>query len=354
MIANGDPGGGTTAVLTLSRLLHEAGKWVAIASQRDSYILQAAQEFGLLTFPLEFSSRRAAIGAYSALAKLFQEQRPAIVHAHGNRAGLPVSLARRLYRGKNFGRFFYTVHGFHFQAKPPGLFQLARQAEKMAIHEADCTIFVSEGDRRIANQHRLLAHPDRCSVVPNAVLAQDIPWKRHPEFDIAFLGRLTYPKNPLIIPEIIAAMAPLKPTVQVIGGGELSDALHQKVMQLGLDKQFVFQGQQDRANALALSARCKVLLFPSRWEGHPIAVIEAMHMGLPVVATRIPGTEAIVRDGETGYLVELDDVAAFAAALTRLLTNPAALATMASSGQADVAARYSPERMLTDTLSLYQ
>lgn len=357
VIGNGEPGGGTTAVLTLSQLLQDAGHTVSIASQQGSYLLDAAGKAGIATHGLEFASRGAAIGAWSALSALLQTEQPSVMHAHGGRAGLPTALAFRLgrqCRQKVSAGFVYTVHGFHFPPKSPLPRHLGRLAEKLCIGTAHWTNFVSQGDHLIAEKAHLLAHPERSGVIANAVMSHDLPMLGDGAFDIVYLGRLTPQKNPLILPDIIAALRPLKPSMQIVGGGELEAALKSKVHALGLQDQFTFHGQQDRASALALAARCRLLLLPSRWEGHPITVIEAMHLGLPVVASRISGTSEIVKDGITGTLVAPDDANAYADAIRCLLADPELAKRMGLAGQSEAKRLYSPENMLAANLQVYR
>lgn len=355
VIGNGDPGGGTTAVLTLALMLHEAGYETVVVSQRGSYLLDEAARLGIAVHGMDFSSRGGAIGCFSALAAFIRAQRPAVVHAHGNRAGLPVALAMRLLGAAGRPRFVYTVHGFHFVSKKPVAFQLARLAEKFCIKGADWTNFVSQGDAGIALEHGLKTGLAGTRIIHNAVLAKDFPapLPARSGSDIAFVGRLTYQKNPLILPDIVAAMKPSMPRVHVIGGGELEPELKQKVADMGLDAQFVFHGQQHRTATLSIAAACSLLLLPSRWEGHPITVIEAMHMGLPVIASDIPGTREIVEEGTSGYLVPALDVAAYAGAVARVLDDAGLARRLGEAGRAVAVRDFSPQRMLEANLAVY-
>ena len=81
-----------------------------------------------------------------------------------------------------------------------------------------------------------------------------------------------------------------------------------------LSGQVSFLGEQLHSEALRYLARAKLMLLPSRWEGLPVSVIEAMHRGIPVVASNVRGTNELVIDGETGFLVPVNDVRAFAVA----------------------------------------
>lgn len=354
VIGSGEPGGGTTAVLTLAGMLHKAGEAVAIVSQRDSYLLQEAARLGIPTHGLDFASRGKAMLAFTELARLFRRVQPEIVHAHGSRAGLPVSLACRFLAGSRPWRFVYTVHGFHFLAKPAGAFHLARAVERLCIAEADWTNFVSFGDRAIAQRQGLLHRPGSSSVIPNAVLVGDLAAEPERVHDLVFVGRLTPQKNPLILADIVAALGPLRPVLQVVGGGELEGALKERVRSLGLEDRFNFQGPRDRTSTLGILARSRLLVLPSLWEGHPITLIEAMHLGVPVVASKVSGTEEIVREGVTGRLVPPRDVAAYAQAIGDLLRDPQQARALGDNARREAALHFSPERMLAANLTVYR
>lgn len=356
VVGNGDPGGGTTAVLTLAQMLQQEGRAPMVVSQQGSYLLAEAASHGIPIHGLGFSSRKGAIASFHQLAALIRQHAPAVVHAHGNRAGLPVAMAMKLLRKNERPRFVYTVHGFHFLSKKGVAFQLARLAERFCIQAADWTNFVSRGDADIASVHRFAVDPARSEIIHNAVMTQDLPVPpaAREAGDIAFLGRLAYQKNPLILPDIVARLQPLAVRMHVIGGGDMEAELKAKVAAMGLGERFVFHGQQPRDAALRLAAACRTLFLPSRWEGHPITVIEAMHMGMPVVASDIPGTREIIGPGRTGYLVSPEDCDGYADALRRLLVDPAHARAMGEAGRLAAQQNFSVERMVEANLLAYR
>jgi glycosyltransferase involved in cell wall biosynthesis len=353
LVADGRPGGGTTAVLTLSRLLAARGCDVVVIGQQHSYLLKEASQAGLRTRGMDFSSRRNTLHAAMKLRGHFYELSPSVIHAHGARAGLPAVIAagRRDSKARR-GRLVYTVHGFHYLAKPPLMYALARAAEALCIARADCTNFVSDGDCAIAQSHGLLRRSRAHATIKNAVLVDGALASAPKLCDIGFLGRLTGQKNPLILVDVLKAMRPLKPTLSIIGGGPLAAELRARVMEAGLSGQIVMHGERGRAEALRIASSCRVLLLPSRWEGHPIALIEAMHLGLPAVASDVPGSNEIVVHGETGYLVPAQDVEGYAACLARLLGDAQTMDRMKRDARRR-ALEYSPERMVSAHMRLY-
>jgi glycosyltransferase involved in cell wall biosynthesis len=148
-------------------------------------------------------------------------------------------------------------------------------------------------------------------------------------------------------------MRPARPSLCVIGGGALEIELRSRIKQEGLDDQVTLYGECDRAKALKILSSCRTLVLPSRWEGHPIALIEAMHLALPVVASDIPGSDEIVVDGETGYLVPTYDVAAYAQRLKCLLGDTRLQDHMKTHAQRRASRDYSLGRMLGAHLEVY-
>ncbi len=350
VIGDGSLGGGTTAVLSLSQELSERGVAVTIASQRASHIIAQARERGLRTLELEFGTRRQSGRIAQSLANYLRNSPPAVVHAHGARAGLPVSMLPR-----DIGRSrIYTVHGFHYRQKPAGIRHVAKMVERFCIRRAMATVFVSNSDAQIARQEGLIADEGRCHVIRNGCReAEAAIAPGRPGFDIAFLGRLHHQKNPLILPEILAALRPACPTLCVIGTGEYETELRRRLGEAGLTDQVTFCGARPHAEALDILSSARVMLLPSRWEGLPISVVEAMHRAIPVVASNIPGTDELIVDGQTGYLVDIEDARGYADRLRRLLTDERQRREMGQTALRHAREHFSLEPQVRAYLSLY-
>lgn len=97
-----------------------------------------------------------------------------------------------------------------------------------------------------------------------------------------------------------------------------------------------------------------VLLLPTRRDSFPRVVMEAMCRGIPVVASRVDGIPEMVADGETGFLVEPEDAAGFAAATARLLADPALRARMGAAARARARQLFSEEAYVAAMLDLYR
>jgi glycosyltransferase involved in cell wall biosynthesis len=137
----------------------------------------------------------------------------------------------------------------------------------------------------------------------------------------------------------------------VVGGGEPQAELEAHARATGVGERFLFTGRRD--DVPALLASFDVFALPSLFEGLCYAVIEAQAAGVPVVATPVGGVPENVVEGETGVIVRAADPGSLAAGINRLLDDPAEAARLAAEARRRVLARYSVERMVEETLSLY-
>ena len=108
-----------------------------------------------------------------------------------------------------------------------------------------------------------------------------------------------------------------------------------------------------RTDASALYRAADVCVFPSRYEPLGNVVIQAWAHGLPVVAAASQGPAALIRDGEDGLLVPVDDAHALAAAVRRMLDEPGLAARAKAAGQARVAAEFSPAAVVSQWRTLF-
>jgi glycosyltransferase involved in cell wall biosynthesis len=114
----------------------------------------------------------------------------------------------------------------------------------------------------------------------------------------------------------------------------------------------LFLGRRD--DIPALLAQCDVCVLPSLSEGLPLAVLEAMAAGKPVVACAVGGVPELVADGQTGLLVPPADPQALAAAIRGLLSDPVLARQLAAAGQARVLQDFSIGAMVARITAIYE
>ena len=153
-----------------------------------------------------------------------------------------------------------------------------------------------------------------------------------------------------------AAQPPPRPSLEVIGDGPEREALENLARELGLSERVRFAGSLPRAEALAALSSASLLVFPSLWyEQFAVAPLEAMALGVPVLASDVARAGTIVEDGATGRFFRAGDPAALAAALRGLLADPAALRRMGAAARAAFeASDCRPDRNLARLLDVYR
>lgn len=138
----------------------------------------------------------------------------------------------------------------------------------------------------------------------------------------------------------------------IVGQGEMQSALDQRVKHFHLERHVMIVGF--RPDALSLLKGVDVFAANSTTEGLGVPVLEAMACGKPVVATAVGGVPEVVADGETGLLVPPRSPQALAAALGRLLGDPALRETFGKAGRARVERLFTIDRMVHATLGAYE
>jgi glycosyltransferase involved in cell wall biosynthesis len=142
-------------------------------------------------------------------------------------------------------------------------------------------------------------------------------------FVVASIGRLSQEKGHRYLLQALAAARAQMPSIAclIAGDGPLRRTLETQVRTLGLERVCRFLGDVPEIETVFAAADVAVL--PSVFEGMPNAVLEAMAMGCPVIATAVGGSRELVRHGETGLLVPPADHTALACALAQIASSVA-------------------------------
>ena len=153
-----------------------------------------------------------------------------------------------------------------------------------------------------------------------------------PAFRLMTAGRLTEQKG---IDTLLQAFAKMKPHLQkpvqlwIVGDGPLRSSLEDLTAYLGIRDDVFFLGWRDRETLKTFYSSVDLFVLPSNDEGMPNVVLEAMAMGLPVVATNVAGTRELICEGKNGYLVPPKNPSALAEILIQLIHREDLLSEMA-------------------------
>lgn len=132
----------------------------------------------------------------------------------------------------------------------------------------------------------------------------------------------------------------------------MRDRLRAQIRQLGLQRTVQLPGE--RGDVRCWLAACDIFVLPSLWEGLPNALLEAMALGLPVVASRVDGVPEAVTDGKDGLLVAPGNAATLSVALAKLMDDPELRRSLSQAARARMAENFTLPAMLAGYEAAYK
>ncbi|MGB7023151.1 MAG: glycosyltransferase family 4 protein, partial [Candidatus Acidiferrales bacterium] len=232
-------------------------------------------------------------------------------------------------------------------------------------HLIDRYIAVSEANSRYLIEQKRIPGK-KVSVIQNGCSMERVdPSKAHPQgireslgfskddLVLIVMARLEPQKGHRILLQALSLLQSEFPSVRLIclGSGALKDELSKMTRDLGLENTVRFVGFQ--ANVGDWLAAADISVLPSFYEGLSLTAVETLAAGIPFIATAVDGTPEVVIDGETGLLVPPGDPAALAGAIGRLARQPELRRKFALAGRDWVLKRFTIQRQIEQTSSLY-
>jgi glycosyltransferase involved in cell wall biosynthesis len=282
--------------------------------------------------PFQVLPRPALLDPRNALAlrRWLGRDRIDLVHAHLPLVG---ALARVAARGLST-RVVYTEHNTQDCYRPA-----SRWLNAVTYGWQQSVVAVSEEVRRSAESRIGARARGRTAVIPNGVdferldreaaatPAPPLP-RLHPgAFLILVPATLAWRKGQDVLLSALACLEGRRPAavapvaVWLAGDGPERAALLSRMAAARLTASIQLLGS--RPDVFALMRRADAVVLPSRHEGHPLALLEALALGRPAIATAVGGVPEIIEDGRTGLLVPPEDAGALASAIERLRSDPA-------------------------------
>jgi glycosyltransferase involved in cell wall biosynthesis len=309
------------------------------------------------------------------LTKLFRRERPNIIHLNSSKAGVLGSLAAGLYNlfkpQHEKIKVVFTAHGWVFNptnalSSPVRFFY--RALHTLAAYFQNAIICVSRYDKELAD--RLHVAPSKKLVTihngidyENLIFLDKVSAKKSilrmlglenqgilEKLWIGSLGRLTKEKNY----ETLIKAATLVPDAYffVIGNGPEKANLQLTTKNLQLGKRF-FLVEPQGEDAKYLKA-FDVFVMPSRKEGFPYALLEAMAARLPIIVTNIGGMSEAIENEKTGFVIEQNDSRACALRVERYLKNQELRETYGNAAETRAKEYFSLRNMVRETEALYE
>jgi len=360
-------GGVPEHVLALTAGLEAREQQVTVGGPPEAVLRPAFERMRGPYVPLPLVGAMVAplddVRALWGIAALTHRQRFDVVHVHGLKPAL-LGRAVAIARGVPV---VYTPHCFVYRSRllrpsptARARARLVLAAERLLGRRTAAVVAVSEEERTAAIEDGVIP-PARARLVNNGV-APDLD--AAPDVELAafrgdgpLLGLVAGLRDQKGLPTLLEALESLAeggraPRFVIVGNGPLSAEVRRRVEggPLAESTLVVAFGGRPEPYLAALD----VFVLPSYWEGMPIAVLEAMAMGLPVVATAVGGTPEAVEQGRTGYVVPPNDPAALAARLDEIATSPETAARMGAAGRQAARERFGVDLMVDRLLTLYR
>jgi len=344
-------------MLELAPRVANAGCDVAVVCATEE-IEEEFRRRGLTATVVPFRHKldlRSATGAWRPLAGAD------IVHTHDRRTGLLARPQARLHGAASV----HTMHGvpdeiFGLVGRndarlPPGV-SAARAAWLLhgllriegALARLGTTVVPSAALRRFLAEHGF--SESRLHVIPNGIeLRRTEPTPRHEPVRVATVGILEYRKGVDVLIDACARVASSL-RLDVFGDGSLRTELEGRAHRLGVAA--VFHGEV--ANVSERLRDVDIFVLATRGDNLPIAVLEAMAVALPIVATRTGGLPELVHEEKTGLLVEPDDAGALADAIGRISGDEDLRLRLGRAGAARVQDRFEAGAVARRMVELYR
>jgi L-malate glycosyltransferase len=345
--------GGQNQVLLTVMGMRALGHRSMLVAHPAGELRQRAQE-GLDLIPLAPTTEMDLSAAWR-LSRIVKQLKPDVIHAHDPHAvamaALGLSMSTQL-------------------AKPPLLasrrvdFHMKGNAlSRWKYRQVDCFVCASDAIRAmvvadgVPASHAVTIHEGidvaRAAAAPPADLHAEL-WLPHHAPIVGNVAALVPHKGQRHLIEAAAIVVRRIPDARFViaGEGELRPQLERQIKEHRLEKHVFLVGF--RPDVLSVHKAFDVFVMSSLTEGLGTSLLDAMACGKPIVATTAGGMPEVVADRETGVLVPPRDDEALAAAIIQLLDDEGRRRAMGAAGERRVRERFSTERMVQDTLKLYE
>ena len=343
-----DVGGAEKALVQLVTRLDRT-RWTpsVVCLQPAGPLAEPLREAGVAVESLELRSWTGLPAAYRRWRRHVERRRPAILQTylfHANLLGRLVG---------SFARVPILVSGVRVAERRAKGHLLA---DRLTQRLCDAHVCVS---RQAAEFQRVEAGipTTRLAVIPNGVARLDSSLNPqssilNPRSSLVFVGRLDRQKGVDLLFDALASLpAENRPNLTVIGAGKERANLEEQSRRLSLESVVRFVGWQ--ADPRTWIAAADALVLPSRWEGMPNVVLEAMALGKPVIAANVEGVGDLIDEGVHGWIAQPYDPRSLADALVRFLSVRERWTAMGDAARTRAENEYSVERMVRSHESLW-
>jgi len=285
--------GAENVVCQIIKMLDNHPDIEMVYSSRDGQIREALAEKQIKFAPMTKLCAK-------ELKRVIKEEKPDVIHAHDMRASF---VAARVC-----GKIPLISHIHNNAVNSRGVSAksiLYWFAAKKAKH----IFWVSKSSYEGYAFHKSFAK--KSTVLYNVIDVDELYKKMQTDtneydYDVVYVGRLGYPKNPKRMVEVLSSVVKKRPQTKaaVVGVGDSLEEIKEIAAQRGADKNIDFLGY--KTNPLKIMYNAKLMIMTSIYEGTPMVALEALALGLPIVSTPVDGLKDLIVDEKNGLLVDDD------------------------------------------------
>lgn len=307
---------------------HDQGWQVDVAANNDyedksECVIPYCDNFHCMPFersPL----KKGNLDAYKQLKKLLDSEHYDIIHCHTPMGSVITRLAAGSARNKGT-KVIYTAHGFHFYKGSPKFNWLVYYPiEKILSRRTDLLLTMNQEDYSVAMKFHAknvmnvngvgmdMSKFTEATAADKKAVRAELGLKDDDVFAIS-VAQLIPRKNHTVLIQAISKLKDPHFHLYILGDGVQEQELKEQTKELGVENQIHFLGF--RRDVYRLCKAADIFLFASLQEGLPVAIMEAMACGLPIIASEIRGNIDLIELEKGGWLVPPTDVDGFMSAI---------------------------------------
>jgi glycosyltransferase involved in cell wall biosynthesis len=327
---------------------------ISLMIGETGYVTEKAKILKIPVFINRFLKRNISIiddiNAILEAVRIIKKVKPTFIHAHTFKAGLIARISGFITKTP----VIYTPHGWNFAPRAPFLWKIfIPNVEKILAIFTKRIICVSNYELNLAKSNKI-CNLDKIKVIKNGIKNEDVRAK--PNFTIgntkiAMVARFIEPKTQNILIKAMIAL-PSETELILVGDGPLLNSMVHLVNGLDLGNRVSFLGS--RSDIYDILKECHIFVLSTDWEGLPLTILEAMCLGLPIIASNVGGISEAIDHEITGFLFPPNDIDTLQYQLIRLIENPLLRAEMGNLGRIKFEKQFMFPKQLDETRHVYE
>ncbi|PJA97676.1 MAG: hypothetical protein CO128_11055 [Ignavibacteriales bacterium CG_4_9_14_3_um_filter_30_11] len=303
---------------------------------------------------IEIPHRKFTSSTLFSLIKFIKKNKIHIIHSHGKGAGI-YSRLLSLFTGTIS---VHTFHGIHIDEYNSIIKFLYLSVEKILSVFTKRLISVSNSERervlklKISNKNKIITIENGVELEKNKLVNFN---PANNVIDILTISRFDFAKNSnLLIPicnELNVLDSDFNYSINILGDGELKDNFEKELLLNGLTGKIKLLGAHLDISDILINSFCYIST--SKWEGMPLSVIEAMAVGLPIIATNVTGNKDVVINNVNGFLYDINNPKEAAEYILKIAKDINLWNKFSKASREMAEKNYSAQRMAIETFELY-